>query len=117
MKPGYLITAGGLVLALLVACVPPAPVDTSRTLGIPEDISPLACKNAGGVQTGIVGQACVFRAVDAGKVCTDGAQCATGECLADSDLATVGQCGAMTTNFGCAARLENGKAEPVLCVD
>ena len=117
MKSGLMLGAGVVVLALLSSCVTPAPVDTSRSLGIPAEITPLACKRAGGTQTGIVGQACVFPTADAGKTCTDGDQCSSGECLADSDTARVGQCGAMTSNFGCAARLINGKSDGVICVD
>ena len=105
------------LMGLAAACIPEIPVATTRTLSIPEAISPRACARAGGMQTGIVGQACVFPVPDAGKVCTDGGQCSSGECLAETDEATLGKCGGYTTNFGCAARLVNGKADGVLCVD
>lgn len=66
---------------------------------------------------------CVIRYADAGKRCTDGDQCA-GECrTADAGArpmegtAAVGVCQATSNQFGCFTRVEDGKAEPTLCVD
>ena len=66
---------------------------------------------------------CVVRYADAGRRCTDGDQCA-GDCrvsdskapLREGDTA-VGQCQANSNGFGCFTRVEDGKAEPTLCVD
>ncbi len=66
---------------------------------------------------------CVVRYADAGKRCTDGDQCA-GDCrVSDSKAqlregdAAVGQCQATSNGFGCFTQVEDGKAEPTLCVD
>jgi hypothetical protein len=57
---------------------------------------------------------------DAGQACRDGSDC-QGECLApagsDIDQPVLGQCAAVAPLFGCHARVRQGKAEPMLCVD
>ena len=62
---------------------------------------------------------CILDYTDAGKACTDGSQC-QGDCLAtDSEGKTpaVGQCAADSNTFGCRARIADGVAEPMRCVD
>ncbi len=65
---------------------------------------------------------CVVRYADAGKRCTDGDQCG-GDCLlseaatAAPGVAAVGQCAPTSNRFGCATRVEDGKADATLCID
>lgn len=79
---------------------------------------------------------CVTPYADAGKRCTDGDQC-LGDCRKEGSLppppapgqpvvvepdspshsATEGVCQADSDGFGCFTNIENGKAEPTLCVD
>ncbi|MCS6624478.1 hypothetical protein N0B44_16285 [Roseibacterium beibuensis] len=78
---------------------------------------------------------CIVRYADAGKPCTDGDQC-EGECRAEVDLPpppsgppsppakttpppapTAGVCQADSNHFGCYAVIENGRAQPMICVD
>jgi hypothetical protein len=57
---------------------------------------------------------------DAGKSCTDKAQC-EGACIAEgngeSENAVTGQCQKTNVQFGCFARIVNGKSTGTLCVD
>jgi putative hemolysin len=65
---------------------------------------------------------CVIAYADAGKRCTDGDQCG-GDCLlpegttVEAGAAAVGQCAATSNRFGCATRVEDGKADATLCID
>ena len=65
---------------------------------------------------------CVIRYADAGKRCTDGDQCG-GDCLVaetgsvEAGQAAVGQCAPTSNRFGCATRVEDGKADATLCID
>ncbi len=66
---------------------------------------------------------CVITYADAGRRCSDGDDCA-GDCriedVADAPAAganAVGQCQANSSRFGCYTTIEDGKAQPTLCVD
>ncbi len=65
---------------------------------------------------------CVIAYADAGKRCTDGDQCG-GDCLLPEGTsvapgaAAAGVCAPTSNRFGCATRVEDGKAGPTLCVD
>jgi hypothetical protein len=66
---------------------------------------------------------CVITFADAGKVCTDGAQCGSGRCYAETPTAAAGgqgatgQCAPTNNPCGCNQRVEDGVALPTLCVD
>lgn len=65
--------------------------------------------------------ACVMPYTDAGRPCTDGAQC-QGDCRATGPVgrpgeAATGVCQADTSPFGCFTRVENGRSAGTLCVD
>lgn len=64
---------------------------------------------------------CVITYADAGKACTDGAECRAGHCLGAIDAAepgqTSGQCQASNIQFGCYTRIENGRPQAGVCVD
>lgn len=57
---------------------------------------------------------------DSGKICRDSDECLS-ECMADKSAKVgkraTGQCSLYETNYGCLSRVENGRVEPVLCVD
>lgn len=65
---------------------------------------------------------CVLQYSDAGKTCTDAAQC-QGECrvpgsvIVEDGRAVEGQCTADSNRFGCYTRVENGRATAAICVD
>ncbi len=65
---------------------------------------------------------CVIPYSDAGKTCTDAAQC-QGECrvpgsvIVEDGRAVEGQCTADSNRFGCYTRVENGRATAAICVD
>jgi hypothetical protein len=63
---------------------------------------------------------CVVRYRDAGKRCTDGADC-TGDCLYEGEDPPpenpVGSCQRTSDPCGCRAVIVGGRAQPALCVD
>ena len=67
---------------------------------------------AGGVAvTGLAGRTCAMPTPDAGKSCSDNAECST-ICLAETRT-----CAPTSPYFGCFATMEGGKPGPELCVD
>ncbi|MDO1559474.1 hypothetical protein Q0812_08540 [Brevundimonas sp. 2R-24] len=106
-------------LALVLGCAPsPVPADETPI----HSLSPDACAARGGsmMAAGMLGRVqCVVPYSDAGRRCTDGAQC-QGDCRADLEAgpeAREGRCQADSRPFGCYAVMENGRAGPALCVD
>lgn len=67
------------------------------------------------------GLACIRRAKDAGKSCTDGSQCESRGCVAPSGAATgsivVGKCATPTLLLGCHVMVNGGKAGLGICGD
>lgn len=103
---------------LLAGCAPTAQpaAPTAETLAS-------ACSAKGGtIQP--VGKAqiptCVTPYADAGKACTDKSQC-QGQCVLEDNLETQGEvtgaCQKTDRQFGCYARVINGKATGAICVD
>ncbi|MEP3654276.1 MAG: hypothetical protein ABJO36_05210 [Litorimonas sp.] len=83
----------------------------------------LQCEAVGGVvrSAGLAGgDNCIQTLSDGGKICRDSDDCLS-ECIVVGDIEfgteTTGQCRPTDNPFGCAARVENGRAEPILCVD
>lgn len=60
---------------------------------------------------------CQIPAKDAQHSCTDGSQCFYKQCLADDMEATQGKCAMYRHNFGCNARIKNGKNQGIICID
>ncbi len=67
--------------------------------------------------------ACVTKFADAGKICSDGDDCA-GDCLAKSDAGFVqggmpvtGLCAVNDDPCGCKQTVEDGKATTTICID
>lgn len=81
-----------------------------------------SCTAAGGrvERRGRLGaELCVRPFADAGKACTDSAQC-EGKCVAQGNTdvpATAGQCQADDRLFGCYAEIQGGRTASTLCVD
>lgn len=119
MKISILATAA-LALSLLTACAPtasgPAPAPTA-------EVSQAACAARGGViQRGgrLQLPTCVTPYADAGKACNDKAQC-EGACILEGNLepqtSVTGQCQKTSVQFGCFARVVDGKTTGAICID
>ena len=111
------LAAAGLALSLLAACAPAAPVVAPAA----QSAEASCAARGGSLQP--VGRlqrpACVVPYADAGKTCSDKADC-QGACIAEGNLdtpATTGQCQKTNVQFGCYAKLVNGKAAATICVD
>lgn len=70
------------------------------------------------------GYMCVISYADAGKSCTDGSECQSGECLVDNSSrynpytqTVTGMCKINNSPFGCFSTIENGKVGYSVCVD
>lgn len=112
------------IIALTAACAP-APVETTDTPAIIRSLSPSECAARGGAMTPVGRMQsiqCVINYADAGKRCTDGAQC-QGDCRTEPDVtaregqSVTGQCQANSNRFGCFTTVNGGKAEATLCID
>ena len=127
MRLKALLFVAGLALA---ACSPtPAPEPFVPAFEAPEPpkmtVSSSACTARGGEmrQVGrMQSWQCVISYADAGKRCTDGAQC-QGDCRVEGNTgaaagtATAGVCQATSDRFGCHATVVDGKVGPTLCID
>lgn len=111
----FIMTAG----LLLAACTPAAEMAAGDS-GV---TSAATCAERGG-EMKRVGRAqtlqCVLNYSDAGKVCTTGSQC-QGDCLTDREetqsTPVQGRCAPTSERFGCRTKVENGVAQPTLCID
>jgi len=120
---------------LLASCAPTAAPPTTPPPAPQEDLSvgpnetptaaqTSACTTRGGEfrRSGLAGfWLCVVPYADAGKPCSDTADC-QGGCLAPPNQTPVrgeapGVCAASNSQFGCYSRVENGVVGPGLCVD
>jgi hypothetical protein len=98
------VKRAALAFVLLASCVSVVTKDG-------QPVSRFECVARGGSVSGIVGQACVRPAADAGKSCTRASDC-SGVCLAESRT-----CSAKDTVFGCYSFLNEAGEEVGLCVD
>ncbi len=112
------------VLALIAASCAPAPV-LDDAPGAVQSLSSSECAARGGTMTPVglmQTMQCVVTYGDAGKACTDGAQC-QGDCRAQPDAtlregqSARGACQATSNRFGCFTTIKGGKAEATLCID
>ena len=119
-----LMTALALAFSVGAAACSPMAAQTPDG-GTPGQSAEAACAARGG-SLQPVGRMqsiqCVIRYADAGQRCTDGDQCG-GDCLladtgsVQAGAAAVGQCAPTSNRFGCATRIEDGKADATLCID
>jgi putative hemolysin len=118
MRVFSILATASLALSLLAACAPAA--QTSAPTAQSADAS---CAARGGSMQP-VGRlqrpTCVVPYADAGKTCSDKADC-QGACIADgnaeSQAATTGQCQKTNVQFGCYAKIVAGKSTGTICVD
>jgi putative hemolysin len=112
-----LLASAGLALSLLAACAPaPAPQPAAQS-------ADASCAARGGTLQP-VGRlqrpTCVVPYADAGKTCSDKADC-QGACIAEGNLeaqdATTGQCQKTNVQFGCYAKIVGGKSTGAICID
>ena len=118
MRMTSILATASLALSLLAACAPassgPAPAAQSADA---------SCSARGGSMQPVgrmQRQTCVVPYADAGKVCSDNADC-LGACIAEGNLeaqgATTGQCQKSNVQFGCYAKIVGGKATAAICID
>lgn len=119
-----------LALLLAVACAPVSEPTPTLPVGQPpaRDAAAAICADQGG-HLERVGKLqalrCIITYADAGKACTDGAQCLGKRCMGDFEDATAaapatatatGTCTATNNPFGCQTIVEAGVARTI-CVD
>lgn len=120
MTPSFLksgLASASLALSLLAACAPaPAPQPAAQS-------ADASCAARGGTLQPVgrlQRQTCVVPYADAGKTCSDKADC-QGACIAEGNLeaqgAVTGQCQKTNVQFGCYAKIVDGKATGAICVD
>ncbi|MFC0204851.1 hypothetical protein [Novosphingobium soli] len=124
-----IVALGALALG---ACTPQAGAPEAAPAGeggvsFPREMSAAdraSCTAGGGTvqrRGRIQAEQCVHAFADAGRQCTDSAQC-QGKCIGEAvDTAaaggSVGQCQADDRLFGCYAEIKGGKAVNAICVD
>jgi putative hemolysin len=118
MRTISILATASLALSLLAACAPaaqaPAPAAQSADA---------SCAARGGSMQP-VGRlqrpTCVVPYADAGKTCSDKADC-QGACIAEGNLeaqgAVSGQCQKTNVQFGCYAKIVDGKSTGAICID
>lgn len=118
MRTLSLLATASLALSLLAACAPasPGPTQTAQT-------EAATCATRGGTMQPVgrmQRSTCVVPFADAGKSCSDKADC-QGACIADgnaeSQAAVSGQCQKTNVQFGCYAKIVGGKSTGTICVD
>jgi putative hemolysin len=124
MRRSILIAGlGALALTGCTSATPPQPQAGGQSFA--RDMSTAdrtACISAGGrvERRGRLGaELCVRPFADAGKACTDSAQC-QGKCVSQGNAETpaqAGQCQADDRLFGCYSEIKDGKAASTICVD
>lgn len=109
-----ILAAAGLLAACAPAATGPAPTAQSADA---------TCAARGGAMQP-VGRlqrpTCVVPYADAGKACSDKADC-QGACVLEGNLEAqgpvTGQCQKTNVQFGCFAKVEHGKATAAICID
>ncbi|MEJ2815425.1 hypothetical protein [Caulobacter sp. CCG-8] len=123
MRKFPILATASLTLSLLAACAPAAQAPTPAAPSPTVEGAEASCAARGGSMQP-VGRlqrpTCVVPYADAGKTCSDKADC-QGACIAEGNLeaqgATTGQCQKTNVQFGCFAKIVNGKATAAICID
>ena len=111
-------------LALMAAACSPM-AEQAPDAGAPTQTAEAACAAQNGTLQRVgrmQSVQCVIAYADAGKRCTDGDQCQA-DCLIEGNSgvapgsAVEGVCQATSNRFGCRTTIENGRAQPTLCID
>ena len=100
--------------------------DVPPPVRVPESAAAADCTARGGEmrpQGRMQTLQCVVSYADAGQRCTTGSDC-QGDCRVEDVTAApaagtpaIGQCQAVSGQFGCYTKVENGKAQATICVD
>jgi len=123
MRKFSILATASLTLSLLAACAPAAQAPTPAAPSPTVEGADASCAARGGSMQP-VGRlqrpTCVVPYADAGKTCSDKADC-QGACIAEGNLeaqgATTGLCQKTNVQFGCFAKIVNGKATAAICID
>jgi len=125
------LVATAFATIALIGCAPAVTPQTAPTSepnqSFSHDMSAAdraACSASGGRverRGRMAAELCVTPFADAGKQCTDSAQCA-GKCLGTADHTAAagpvsGQCQADNRLFGCHSEIKGGRAVNAICVD
>lgn len=114
-----------LFLAALALIAAPMTTTACAPAPSPAEIAAADCASRGGTMTPVGRMQtlqCVIAYSDAGKACRTGSDC-LGDCRTEGNVAPppgreiTGVCQATSDRFGCYTRIENGRAEPTICVD
>ncbi len=115
------LLAPALLLALLAACSSTGGTPTNGAAAQPA-ATEAACTQQGGEWTQLgrlPAKRCLLKTADAGKACSDSAQC-EGGCLAPAGTAdgaqVAGTCSIDNNPFGCTQRVRDGVSSTI-CVD
>jgi hypothetical protein len=118
MRTISLLATASLALSLLAACAP-----TAQAPAPAAQCADATCAARGGTMQPVGRMqrpTCVVPYADAGKTCSDKADC-QGACIAEGNLeaqgATTGQCQKTNVQFGCYAKIVGGKSTGAICVD
>jgi len=118
MRKISILATASLTLALLAACAPTAagPVPVAQT-------EAATCAARGGAMQPVGRMqrlTCVTPYADAGKICRDKADC-QGSCILEGNVETTGAvagtCQKTDVQFGCFAKVVDGKATGAICID
>jgi hypothetical protein len=107
---------------MLSACAAPSAQQAAEPAPSAQTLAAQCSAKGGSIQP--VGKAqiptCVVPYADAGKACTDKSQC-EGACILEGNLEpasdVTGQCQKTNRQFGCYAKVVNGKSTGAICVD
>lgn len=114
-----------LVLVLLALVAGPLAAASCAPAPTPEEIAAANCATRGGAMQRVGRMQtlqCVIKYPDAGRPCRTGSDCMA-DCRTDGNVAvlegreTTGVCQADSNRFGCFTTIEDGRAQPTLCVD
>ncbi|PIB93320.1 hypothetical protein [Caulobacter sp. FWC2] len=114
-----LALTAAIAALMLSACAAPSSQPTAPSA---QTLAAQCAAKGGAIQP--VGKAqiptCVVPYADAGKACTDKSQC-EGACILEGNLEpannVTGQCQKTNRQFGCYAKVMNGKSTGAICVD
>ena len=120
MRKFSIFAVASLAVSLMAACAPAAGPDAAPAQAQSAEAD---CAARGGSMQPVGRMqrpTCVVPYADAGKTCSDKADC-QGACIADgnaeSQAATAGQCQKTNVQFGCYAKIVAGKSTGTICVD
>jgi hypothetical protein len=121
------LALGSALAMMLAACAQgdPAAAPAAQGPGAIASLDEASCRGAGGslLRAGKRQMLqCIISYADAGRSCSSGSDCA-GDCRAPDGVEkapgqkVAGYCQATSDRFGCSTRVEQGRAQPTICID